>query len=123
MQKAITVLYVDVVMYILPRTVCGPVIIIRQVGDRYFPLLCSKIMKYLDYNKIIRSTALICCNIMNDLDYYKIILNTAQLDRWTSSSNTVYFPLSLALVQTNLLLLAINERVSVFVERLEKSDE
>ena len=80
-------------------------------------------MKYLDYNKIIRSTALICCNIMNDLDYYKIILNTAQLDRWTSSSNTVYFPLSLALVQTNLLLLAINERVSVFVERLEKSDE
>ena len=80
-------------------------------------------MKNLDYNKIIRSAALICCNIMNDLDYYKIILNTAQLDRWTSSSNTVYFSLSLALVQTNLLLLAINERVSVFVERLEKSDE
>ena len=60
---------------------------------------------------------------MNDLDYYKIILNTAQLDRWTSSSNTVYFSLSLALVQTNLLLQAINERVSVFVERFEKSDE
>ena len=80
-------------------------------------------MNDLDYYKIIRSTALLCCHIMNDLDYYKIILNTAQLDRWTSSSNTVYFSLSLALVQTNLLLLAINERVSVFVERLEKSDE
>ena len=35
----------------------------------------------------------------------------------------MYFSLSLALVQTNLLLLAINERVSVFVERLAKSDK
>ena len=92
MQKALTVLYV-VDVDVLLRTVRGAVIIIRQVGDRYFPLLCSKIMKYLDYYKIIRNTAQLCIS------------------------------LSLALVQTNLLLLAINERVSVFVERLAKSDK